>query len=131
MAKGLFACKRARPDIHQVISVLCTRTKDPNADDWLKLLHFMRYLNGTQKDVLCLSADDLHIIKWWVDASFAVHPDFRSHTGMAMSFGRGSAINNSQKQKLNSDSSTTAELIGAHSASTMILWTKLFMEAQG
>ncbi len=131
VAKGLFACKRARPDIHQAISVLCSRTKAPNYDDWKKLIRLMRYLNGTRQDKLHLSADDLHVIKWWVDASFAVHPDFKSHTGVSMSMGKGCPINNSQKQKLNSRSSTEAELIGADSAATMILWTKSFMEAQG
>ena len=131
VAKGLFACKRARPDIHQVISVLSTRTKDPNQDDWKKLVHLMKNLNATKKDKLHLSIDNINVIKWWVDASFAVHPDFKSHTGMAMSMGRGCPINASQKQKLNTDSSTSAELVGAHAGSTLILWTKLFLEAQG
>jgi hypothetical protein len=36
-AKGLFACKRARPDIHTTIAVLCTCVKQPNKDDWRKL----------------------------------------------------------------------------------------------
>ena len=35
----------------------------------------------------------------------------------------------SRKQKLNTRSSTEAELVGADDASVMILWTKLFMEA--
>ena len=91
----------------------------------------MRYLNGTRKDKLILSADDLHVIKWWVDVAFAVHPDFKSHTGIDMSMGQGCPINNSQKQKLNARSSTESELIGADTAATLMLWTKLFMEAQG
>jgi hypothetical protein len=33
VAKGLFLCKRARPDIQQAISVLCTRVRDPNQAD--------------------------------------------------------------------------------------------------
>ena len=37
----------------------------------------------------------------------------------------------SRKQKLNIRSSTEAELVGVDDASTMILWTKLFMEEQG
>ena len=56
---------------------------------------------------------------------------FKSHTGIDMSMGRGCPINVPQKQKLNTDSSTSAELVGAHAGSTLILWTKLFMEAQG
>ena len=33
---------------------------------------------------LCLTADNLENITWWVDASYVVHWDSRSHTGMAM-----------------------------------------------
>ena len=131
LAKGLFACKRARPDIHTSIALLCIRVKAPNEDDWKKLLQMMHFLNGTQNDILTLIADDLSIIKWLVDASFAVHPDFCSHTGAVMTLGSGAVQSISRKQKLNTRSSTTAELVGADNASTMILWTKLFMEAQG
>ena len=90
VAKGLFACKRARPDIHPAIAGLCTRVKSPNHDDWRKLIKLLRYINGTRKDKLILSADNLNIIKWYVDASFAVHPDFKSHTGGCMTMGKGS-----------------------------------------
>ena len=37
----------------------------------------------------------------------------------------------SQKQKLNTCSSTEAELVGADDASGSILWTKYFVETQG
>jgi hypothetical protein len=131
VAKGLFACKRARPDIHTAIAALCTRTKAPNSDDWSKLMRMMRYLNGTRHDKMILSVDDLHIIKWHVDAAFAVHPDFKSHTGGAMTMGRGCPITASKKQKLNTRSSTEAELVAADDMATSILWTRLFMEAQG
>ena len=48
-----------------------------------------------------------------------------------MSMGDGAIISLSRKQKLNTKSSTTAELVGADDASTLILWTKLFLEKQG
>ena len=70
-------------------------------------------------------------MKWYVDASFAVHPDFRSHTGAVMTLGEGSIIAINKKQKLNTRSSTEAELLGADDAATIILWTSLFMEQQG
>jgi len=131
VAKGLFACKRARPDIHTAIAVLCTRVKEPNRDDWKKLVRLIKYINGTRKDKLVLSADDLRILKWYVDSAFAVHPDFKSHTGGTMTFGTGAAQTGSRKQKLNTRSSTESELVGADDMSVMILWTKHFMEAQG
>jgi hypothetical protein len=91
----------------------------------------MKYCNGTRNDKLVLSTDDLHVIKWYVDAAFAVHPDLKSHTGAIMSYGGGAAQSISRKQKLNTRSSTEAELVGADDVAIMIMWTKLFMEAQG
>jgi hypothetical protein len=131
VAKGLFLCKRARPDIQPTIAVLCTRVKKPNKSDWNKLVRLLKYCNGTRKDILILKADNLNVIKWYVDASFAVHPDFRSHTGGTMTMGQGAIQSISRKQRLNTKSSTESELVGADDVSVMILWTKLFLEAQG
>ena len=131
VAKGLWASKRARPDLNPAIAVLCTRVKQPTLKDWNKLRRVMLFLNGIRDDKLILSADDLHVIKWFADCSFAVHPDFKSHTGGLMTFGQGCPINKSAKQKLNTRSSTEGELVAANDMATMILWTKLFMEAQG
>ena len=49
VAKALFLCKRARPDIQPTIAVLCTRLKGPNEADWAKLVRLMKYLNGTRE----------------------------------------------------------------------------------
>jgi hypothetical protein len=85
VAKALFLCKRARRDIQPTIAMLCTRVKGPNEASWAKLVRLMKYLNGTRELKLTLSADNLHCIKWYVDASFAVHPDYKSHTGATIS----------------------------------------------
>jgi hypothetical protein len=98
VAKGLFACKRARPDIHPTIAVLSTCVQKPNEEDWKRLHRLLRYINGTRKDKLILSADDLHVIKWYVDCAFAVHPDFKSHTGGSMTYGKGTPMSMSRKQ---------------------------------
>eukprot|EP00978_Attheya_sp_CCMP212_P048299 scaffold500167_cov161-Attheya_sp.AAC.1 len=71
------------------------------------------------------------MMKWWVDAAFAVHPDMKSHTGGTFSLGRGSIYSASLKQKLNTKSSTEAELVGVNDLMPQILWTQYFMEAQG
>ena len=131
VAKGLFACKRARPDIHPTIAVLCTRVKAPNKNDWGKLKRLLQYINGTRGDKLILSIDDIRFLKWYVDSAFAVHHDMKGHSGGALTLGRGTPITASRKQKLNTRSSTECELVGADDMSTMILWSKLFMEAQG
>ena len=48
-----------------------------------------------------------------------------------MTFGKGAVQSLLKKQKLNTRSSTKAELVGADDVATQILWTKHFMEAQG
>jgi hypothetical protein len=131
VAKTLYATKRARPDTCTAIAFLTTRVQEPDKADWKKLVHLMRYLRGSRKMPLILSANGSHILKWWVDASFAVHPNLRGHSGGGLSWGRGFPIVGFTKQKLNTRSSTEAELVGADDFMPAICWTQHFMEAQG
>ena len=70
---------------------------------------------------LCLSVDNLHTLTWWVDASYAVHWDSRIHTGMVMSMGLRAATSSRWSQKLNTGSSTEAELVGIDDALKSIM----------
>jgi hypothetical protein len=106
VAKTLYATKRARPDTCTAITFLMTRVRAPDKDNWTKLVHLMKYLRGTRTLPLNLSANGSGILKWWVDASFAVHPNMRGHSGGGLSLGRGFPIVSSTKQKLNTGSST-------------------------
>ena len=131
VAKGLFLCKRARPDIQLAIAFLCTRVKQPDEDDWKKLIRMLNYLNGTKNLYLTLEMDEAKIIKWYTDASFAIHQDYRSHTGATMTFGKGGIINISTKQKINTKSSTEAELVAVDDISGHLIWTNYFLQHQG
>jgi hypothetical protein len=56
--------------------------KQPNIDDYKKLTQCMRFLCGTINDPFTLEADkNLSLVKWWIGASYLVHPDMKSHTG--------------------------------------------------
>ena len=129
--KGMFVSKRGRQDISPDIAFLTTRVQDPNESDWKKLVKFMNFLKATQDDVTKMSADDTQSATWMIDAAFAVHPDAKSHTGATMTLGKGVICSVSTKQKVNSRSSTEAELIGVDDVISKVLWTKLFIEAQG
>jgi hypothetical protein len=131
VVKTLYATKRARPDTCTAIAFLTTRVRGPDTDDWKKLGHLMKYLRGTRKLPLILSANGSGILKWWVDASFAVHPNMRGHSGGGLSLGRGFPIVSSTKQKLNTRSSTETELVGADEFMPAICWTRYFMQEQG
>ena len=71
------------------------------------------------------------MLKWHVDAAFAVHPDCKSHTGAMMTVGKGKVTNISRKQKLDARSSMTAELVATDDTVAMTSWTSSFLEAQG
>ena len=83
----------------------------------------MRYLHATARLLLTLEADNLQVIKWWVDGVFATHPDIRSHTSGILSLGIGTIYGASTWQKLNTRSSTEAELVGVDDCMPQILWT--------
>jgi hypothetical protein len=131
VAKLLFLCKRARPDIQTAVAFLCTRVKDPDCDDYKKLARVFKYLRATIDIPLTLEADDLRITKWWMDAAYAVHPDMKSHTGGVFTLGAGAIYGTSTRQKLNTKSSTEAELVAVNDVLPQVLWTKYFLEAQG
>ena len=131
VAKTLFICKRARPDLQTTVSFLCKRVRDCREDDYKKLKRMLQFIRATKEDYLTLSAASLHNVRWWVDASYAVHPDMKSHTGGALSLGTGVIYGTSKSQKLNVKSSTEAEIVGTDDVMPQILWTLYFLEAQG
>ncbi len=92
VAKTLYISKRARPDLSTAIAFLTTRVKAPDTHDWRKLSHMMEYLRVERLRPLILSADGSGVLMWYVDASFAVHPNMRSHTGGGLTMGRGFPI---------------------------------------
>ena len=97
---------------------------EPDTDDYKKLVRVMKYIQGTIGLTLILSIDKSGNIKWYVDASFAVHKDMRSHTGGFMTLVKGGAYVQPRKQKLNTKSSTEADLVGVDDILTQVMWTR-------
>jgi hypothetical protein len=75
VAKVLYVSKRARPDTSLAITFLTTRVRAPDTDDWEKLCHLMEYHRGDCDQPLILRGDNEGALMWYVDASFAVHPN--------------------------------------------------------
>ena len=112
------------------IAYLCTRIQDANTDDDAKLGRVTRYLDGTIGLPLILAMDESGKMRRYMDASFAVHNDMKSHTGATMTMGQGAAFSQSSKQKLNTKSSTEAELVGVDDILPQTIWYRYFLEAQ-
>jgi hypothetical protein len=129
-ARLLFGAKRARPDLQVAVAYLCTRVKSPTQSDYRKLTSVIKYLRLTIFIPLVLGWDSSRQLLWYVDASFAIQKDMRSHTGAVLSLGQGALMSMSIKQKINTKSFTKAELVGVDDAMNFVEWIQLFVEQQ-
>jgi hypothetical protein len=124
-------CLDGQGRTHLAIAFLTTRVREPDEDDWRKLQHLIVYLRITRKLPLVLGAWNTGVLHWYIDASFAVHPNMQGHTGGVLILGTGAPVVTSTKQKLNKRSSTISEVVVVDYMIPQILWTWLFMQEQG
>lgn len=132
VAKLLYLAKRVRPDILQTIIFLSTRVQAPNVDDWNKLERCLKYLKGEPNLGIILrpNPDEMNV-NAYVDASYGVHSDGKSHTGVMIALGDGPIYIRSTKQRIVTKSSTEAELVGLSDACSQIIWCRDFLFEQG
>ena len=109
--KVLFLRKLVWFDILTGVALLTTRVIEPEEDDEKKLSHVLKYLKITRELVLTLESDVSGTVKYWMDGSFVVHHDMKIHIGGSMLMGKCAVYCASIKQKLNTKSSTKAELV--------------------
>ena len=127
--KLMYICKRARPDIEPALSYLCTKVSNPTVCDQDKLFRVLDFVKNSLDDKRVIGATSLEKLITWVDASFATHMNKRSHTGGTMSFGVGVIHTKSSKQKLNTKSSTEAELVAVSEYLPYHIWVVNFMKS--
>ena len=82
---------------------------------------------------LVLRYDGTNIARWHVDAAFGVHEDLKSQSGgtMFMSQQGGGMASGSVNQRLNTRSSTVAELVVVDDFLSKLLWVKVFCSPWG
>ena len=82
---------------------------------------------------LVLRYDGCAIARWHVDASFAVYSGFKSHSGgvLLMHPKGGGIASGSIKQKINSCSSTEAEIVASDDFLSKMVWVQNFLKSQG
>ena len=101
VAKTLYATKQARPDTCTAVAFLRKIVRAPELDNWAKMVHMMRYIRGMRTLPLILSANGSGILKRWVDALFAVHPNMQENYSGGLYLGRGFPILSSTKKTKN------------------------------
>jgi hypothetical protein len=131
VAKCAYMGKRTRPDILLPVSFLSTRVHAPDEDDWSKFMRVLKYLNGSPDLGINLQCDIIIKVKTYIDAAYASHHDFRSHTGMMITLGGGPIDVSSTKQKITAKSSAEAELIGFSDKASQAIWCSNFIIGQG
>ena len=112
--KLMWVSQRCRLDRSTTIAFLCTRVTV-----------------STEQDVLTFGAASLEELLNFIDVSFAMHHDMRSHTGGGVSFGRGIFMSMSRKQRINTGSTTESEVVGVSNYVPNTIWMMHFLESQG
>ena len=130
-AKLLYLSKRCRPDILLPVAFLTTRVNAPTEDDKKKLVRVLSYLRGCPEMGINLCCEGELKLHAYIDASYAPHPDAKSHTGMVISLGEGPVYVMSSKQKIVTKSSSEAELVGVSDGISQVIWSREFLLGQG
>ena len=129
----LYLANQTRPDILFAVCAMARKSKSPTDQDRQAVVRILQYIAGTKTLGLRLHSGEGIVLYATVDASYACHPDLKSHTGCTLHLGRhsGSVNSLSKKQTITADSSTVAELIGAHLAAHEIMWARNFLSELG
>jgi ribonuclease HI len=130
-ARILFIANRGRPDMITFSSFMTKKVLCPTVEDGRKLLRAIYYLRSTADLTLKLGYKGEPQVSVFIDASFAVHDDYKSHSGTVVTLGTGAFYTKSTTQKLNTTSSCEAELVALSKGMQQALWSSAILGALG
>ena len=133
VAQLLYLAKRVRPECLTAVAYLATRVTRCDGHDVEKLYRLVRYIRWTSDLGIVLRPGVSGItVRLFVDASYGVHADGKSHTGSCVVIGDVGAVHcRSTKQAIVTKSSTEAELVGLSDSSNQALHMRSFLVCQG
>ena len=132
VAKVLYLAKRVRPDLLTTCTFLAGRVLFATKQDDRKLDRMMRYINSTMELGITFDMSEDMSICAFIDASYGVHADGKSHSGAVITLGKHGPVHaKSNKQKLVTKSSTEAELVSLSDNISQVIWTRDFLMSQG
>ena len=131
----LYLAIMTRPDILYAVITLSQHTQSPTEHDMAAVERLLRYVAGTIDLTMKYNkstSSDLQLSAY-ADASYNVHHDNKSHSGLLVCLGTYSAplLYSSKKQTITADSSTVAELIAAHAVTKELQWTINMLQELG
>jgi hypothetical protein len=86
----------------------------------------LNYLKNTLNYCFPITCTDISKLVWYIDGSYASHEDMRGQSGSVLVTGECAVLFRSNKQKVNTRSSTETELIAVDDALPTIQWTMNF-----
>ena len=109
-----------------------TRVQSSTEQDMQKFQRLINYVNSTKDIPLCLemSPGPLEIVAN-IDSSHASHGDYRGHTGVFITLGKGAIQAISTKQSINTKSSAESELVAASDGATPAINVLNIVKCQG
>jgi hypothetical protein len=132
VAKVLYLAKRVRPDLLTTCTFLAGRVLFATEQDDRKLDRMMKYINSTMELGITFDMSEDMSICAFIDASYGVHADGKSHSGAVITLGKHGPVHaKSNKQKLVTKSSTEAELVSLSDNISQVIWTRDFLMSQG
>jgi hypothetical protein len=130
VAKLMFLSKRARPDVLLPVAYLATKVQRPTERDLHKLHRVLAYLKGNPRYELVANADTTGELTAYTDASHAMHPDRKSHTGASIYVYGLPVYVASRKQHAITLSSFEAELMALSEEAKEVVWCRDFLQCQ-
>ena len=133
VAMVLYLTKRTKPECLVAVAFLAIRVNKCTIDDVEKLQRLVRWIYATRDSGVVLRPGAGGIaVKFFVDASYGVHSDGRSHTGSCVVIGDVGAVHcRSSKQLIVTKSSTEAELVRLSDSANQGIFIRTFLISQG
>ena len=128
----LYIARRTRPDILFQVVWFTSRMNVATEQDMSKLLHVMKYLNGTREMGMRFAPNvQAHPMSAQVDSSHGLHQSGHGHWGLCISLYGMTVLCMSRKHKLMTRSSCESEILGVNEAGVYILFLKELLESLG
>ena len=129
----MYLAQKTRHDIQFAVNMLSIKTSKPTNADMLDADRVLRYVAETIDLPMIIRGGNGLQLYAMVDASYGIHQDRKSHTGISIYLTPGSAsiLSISKKQKCVCLSSTESEYVGVCDAFKHVSWCRMFLEEIG
>jgi hypothetical protein len=122
-----------RPDIAFAVGWVARKMKNPTEFDMNQVNRILSYIFQTKHLGLTFTGQGGVVLSVYVDASYAIHDDRKSHFGICMFIGNFSAsiATKSKKAKCMAISSTEAEYLALCEGAKLVAWARQLLSELG